>query len=209
MYRTDEGGGRFQPELSIIVPVHNGAGTLRACLDALLRAPGPARELTVIDDESRDDSAAIAVSMGVRTIRCAHNRGCGAARNSGEKETTGPILVFVDSDVVIQPDTLQRISKFMSENPGYSAVLAPMTPCQATRDLSANTAIFFTISPINRASLKPRRFGPISVPFADRLFEASVGFDPAAVQLPTSHSASICPMPDFASACIATSYAST
>jgi len=76
----------------------------------------------VIDDESRDDSAAIAVSMGVRTIRCSHNRGCGAARNSGEKETTGPILVFVDSDVVIQPDTLQRISKFMSENPGYSAV---------------------------------------------------------------------------------------
>ena len=30
--------------------------------------------------------------------------------------------MFVDSDVVIQPDTLQRISKFMSENPGYSAV---------------------------------------------------------------------------------------
>ena len=122
MYRTDDGGGRFQPELSIIVPVHNGAGTLRACLEALLRAPGPARELIVVDDASRDDSAAIAVSMGVRTIRRSHNGGDSEARNSGERETTGPILVFVDSDVVIQPDTLQRISKFMSENPGYSAV---------------------------------------------------------------------------------------
>src|SRR6476469_98541 len=122
MYRTDDGGGHFRPELSIIVPVHNGAGTLRACLEALLRAPGPPRELIVVDDESHDDSAAIAVSMGVRTIRLPFNGGCGAARNSGEKETTGPILVFVDSDVVIQPDTLQRISKFMSDNPEYVAV---------------------------------------------------------------------------------------
>ncbi len=122
MYRTDDGGGRFQPKLSIIIPVHNGAGTLRACLEALLRAPGSARELIVVDDGSRDGSAAIAVSMGVRTIQREHNGGCSAARNSGERETTGPILVFVDSDVVIQPDTLQRITKFMSENPGYSAV---------------------------------------------------------------------------------------
>jgi glycosyltransferase involved in cell wall biosynthesis len=122
MYRTDDGGGRFRPELSIIIPVHNGAGTLRACLEALLRAPGPTRELIVVDDGSRDDSAAIATSMGVRTIRRPHNGGDSAARNSGEKEATGPVLVFVDSDVVIQPDTLQRISTFMSENPSYSAV---------------------------------------------------------------------------------------
>jgi glycosyltransferase involved in cell wall biosynthesis len=122
LYRTAERTDPFVPKLSIIVPVHNGAGTLRACLEALLSAPGPARELIVVDDGSRDDSADIAASLGVRTLQRSHNLGCGPARNSGAKHTTGPILVFVDADVVIHPGVLQRISKFMSENPDYSAV---------------------------------------------------------------------------------------
>jgi glycosyltransferase involved in cell wall biosynthesis len=110
------------PEISIIVPVYNGAGTLRACLEALLSAPGPARELIVVDDGSRDDSAAIAASLGVRTIRHPRNLGCDVARNSGTSNTQAPILVFVDADVVIEPSALQRIATFMADNPNYSAV---------------------------------------------------------------------------------------
>ena len=117
----------FAPTLSIIVPVHNGAGTLRACLTALLDAPGPAREIIVVDDGSRDDSANVAASLGVRTLQHADNLGCAAARNSGARHAAGPILVFVDADVVIHPDALQRISEFMVDNPDYSAVSGPMT----------------------------------------------------------------------------------
>jgi len=116
--RTDP----VEPELSIIVPVRNGAGTLRACLEALVSAPGPARELIVVDDGSEDNSADIAASLGVRTLKYAHRLGCAGARNSGARHTTGPVLVFVDDDVVIHPSALQRISKFMSENPDYCAV---------------------------------------------------------------------------------------
>jgi glycosyltransferase involved in cell wall biosynthesis len=108
--------------MSIIVPVHNGAGTLRACLEALVNAPGPARELIVVDDGSLDDSAAIAASLDVRTIRHARNLGCGVARNSGVRHANAPILVFVDADVVIEPSALQRISIFLAENPDYAAV---------------------------------------------------------------------------------------
>ena len=115
-------GTHSLPELSIIVPVHNGAGTLRACLEAVLSAPGPARELIVVDDGSHDNSADIAASLGVRVFRNPHNRGCAAARNSGANYTTAPILVFVDADVVIHSSALERISRFMLENPGYSAV---------------------------------------------------------------------------------------
>jgi cellulose synthase/poly-beta-1,6-N-acetylglucosamine synthase-like glycosyltransferase len=110
------------PELSIIVPVHNGARTLRGCLEALLSAPGPTRELIVVDDGSRDDSADLAASLGVCTLKYSDRRGCAAARNSGVRYTTAPILVFVDADVVIHPNALERISKFMSENRNYSAM---------------------------------------------------------------------------------------
>ena len=108
--------------MSIVVPVHNGTATLRACLEALQNAPGPTRELIVVDDASKDGSVALAESMGVRVIRHTHQRGCGLTRNTGVKHTSAPILVFVDSDVVIAPDALERIAGFMSDNPDYAAV---------------------------------------------------------------------------------------
>jgi glycosyltransferase involved in cell wall biosynthesis len=121
-YRMAERTEPFRPELSIIVPVHDGAVTLRACLEALLNAPGPTRELVVVNDGSRDNSADIAASLGVRTLQHPLRLGRAIARNDGAKHTTAPILVFVDADVVVHRDALQRISMFMSQNPDYSAV---------------------------------------------------------------------------------------
>jgi hypothetical protein len=76
----------------------------------------------VVDDGSDDDSEAIAHSFGVRTIRHNHNHGCGVARNNGVAQTTAPIVVFVDADVVIHPEALLRIFNFFAEHPDYAAV---------------------------------------------------------------------------------------
>ena len=122
MYETTGSTEAVLPELSIIIPVHNGASTLRACLKSILSAPGPTREVIVVDDGSRDGSAEIAASLGIPTIQHQNNLGPSAARNTGARQTTAPILVFVDADVVIHPGALQRISNFMSENRQYSAV---------------------------------------------------------------------------------------
>ena len=122
MYRIAGGMSPYLPEMSIVIPVFNGTATLRACLEALQNAPGPTRELIVVDDGSKDGSAAIAESMGVRVVTHAQQRGCGQARNTGVKHTTAPILVFVDSDVVIDPNALERITSFMAKNSEYAAV---------------------------------------------------------------------------------------
>jgi glycosyltransferase involved in cell wall biosynthesis len=105
-----------------VVPVYNNAGTLRRCLEALQNAPGPTREILVVDDGSDDDSLEVARSFGVRTVSHRDNHGCGVARNTGVEHTTAPILVFVDSDVVIYRDALLRISDFMSKHHDYAAV---------------------------------------------------------------------------------------
>jgi glycosyltransferase involved in cell wall biosynthesis len=109
-------------ELSIVVPVFNGASTLRACLDALLRATGPSREIIVVDDASKDNSVEIAIALGVRPIQFHANRGCTDARNEGANHARSPILVFVDCDVVVHPDALERIYRFFSENAEYTAI---------------------------------------------------------------------------------------
>ena len=110
------------PALSIVVPVHNGALTLGACLEAILVVPSTTREILVVDDASLDSSSDIAAALGVRVIRHRANRGVGHARNTGAKDTSSPILVFVDSDVVIHPDALERITNFFAASPEHSAI---------------------------------------------------------------------------------------
>lgn len=122
MYRGSDGISANRPEMSIVVPVFNGEATLRPTLKALQDAQGPTREIIVVDDGSKDGSAAIAQSMGVRVVKHAQQQGCGAARNTGVKHTTAPILVFVDSDVVIDPSALERIAAFMAANSDHAAV---------------------------------------------------------------------------------------
>ena len=118
-------GGHFNPtipRLSIIIPVHNGAATLPACLRALIDAPGPSRQIIVSDDASDDQSLVIAASMGATTIRSDINRGAGPARNAAAAVAEAEIIVFVDSDVVIHPDVLARIASFFDDKPQYTAI---------------------------------------------------------------------------------------
>ena len=110
------------PELSIIVPVYNSAQTLAPCLHALLDADGPSREIVVVDDASDDESDKIAQMPGVRLIKLESNGGPARARNEGVKRARSTTIVFIDSDVVIHSDALQRILPFFDENPEYCAV---------------------------------------------------------------------------------------
>ena len=113
---------RDRPQLSIVVPVFNGASTLGACLRALLSAPGPLREIIMVDDASQDNSVKIAKELGIYPIVFHANRGCTDARNEGVKHARAPILVFVDCDVVIHSDALERVAKFFSENQDHTAI---------------------------------------------------------------------------------------
>ena len=62
--------------LSVVVPAHDSAATLPACLDALLSAAaGHGAEVVVVDDASRDGSAALAGERGATVIRTEDNVG--------------------------------------------------------------------------------------------------------------------------------------
>jgi len=95
---------------SVIVPVHNGAHTLGACLSALL-AQTEGRddvELIVVDDGSSDDSARVAEQCGVVVLRQEH-AGAGAARNRGARRATGAILLFTDADCEPLPGWIEQM----------------------------------------------------------------------------------------------------
>lgn len=94
------------PAVSVIMPVYNGAVTLRQSLEPLLamHRRGEIAEIIVVDDGSDDATAAIAADAEVTVVESGGRLGPGAARNVGSRSAGGDVLWFVDADVVVHSD---------------------------------------------------------------------------------------------------------
>lgn len=110
-------------KISVIVPIHNAAATLEKCLTALLQYLPDNCEIIVVDDHSLDQSFNIAGKFPVRLIRLDKNAGAGNARNIGAEKSTGELLVFVDSDVIINDSTFSLILGSFKKDPELDAII--------------------------------------------------------------------------------------
>lgn len=91
--------------ISVVIPVYNGAATLRATLRALQESTRRPDQILVVDDGSTDDSARIAATFGVTVLSTRGRCGPAAARGLGAEEATGDVLLFLDADVCVHPGT--------------------------------------------------------------------------------------------------------
>src|SRR5262245_24077414 len=108
--------------VSIIVPVYNNAGDLRECLGAIMASAFVDKEIIVVDDGSTDETPSTIINLGLTLLRLSENSGVAAARNYGASHARGEILFFVDADVVIHPDAIDKVVNAFRQNPGLAAV---------------------------------------------------------------------------------------
>jgi dolichyl-phosphate beta-glucosyltransferase len=95
------------PELSIIIPSYNEASRLPETLRriaAYIRASGRETEVIVVDDGSKDATAAVAESLrgelsNLRVLANGVNRGKGFSVRHGMLEARGRIVFFTDADL--------------------------------------------------------------------------------------------------------------
>jgi glycosyltransferase involved in cell wall biosynthesis len=99
------------PSLSIIVPAHNAANDIAACLSAIRASSiDAAYELIVVDDASTDETRAIAAEYADRVVEGeSQARGPAFARNAGVAISRGEIVLFIDADVVVHRDAIGRM----------------------------------------------------------------------------------------------------
>jgi O-antigen biosynthesis protein len=111
------------PSVSVVVCTCNGVRTIRECCEGLRKVDYPNFEVIVVDDGSRDGSAAIAQAYGFRVISTP-NRGLSNARNTGLQAATGEIVAYIDDDASPDPQWLSYLAQtFM--NSDYAAVGGP------------------------------------------------------------------------------------
>ena len=113
--------------LSVVVPFHRNLDQLRRCLAALkasalaLPAGAELTDFIVAADGAVDAPGAVADEAGARVVTIPGPRGPAVARTIGANSCTGDLLVFVDTDVVVHPDSLARLSALFLAEPDLGA----------------------------------------------------------------------------------------
>jgi dolichyl-phosphate beta-glucosyltransferase len=106
------------PEISIVVPVANGASLIAASLaevGAWLRSQGSPGEIVVVDDGSTDGTAEVVAAWSstapvpVTMLHHTSNRGKGEAVRTGMQAARGRYRVFIDADLAYPPAEIGRL----------------------------------------------------------------------------------------------------
>jgi GT2 family glycosyltransferase len=111
------------PRVSVVVCTYNGSRTLSECLTHLKRVDYPDYEIILVDDGSRDTSAAIGREFGARVVST-ENRGLSAARNTGLELASGELIVYLDDDAYPDPHWLRYLAASFRGS-GHAAVGGP------------------------------------------------------------------------------------
>lgn len=116
-------------QLSLIIPTYNRIGMLKEAVLSALGQSCPIHEVIIADDGSTEDIAT-AISDVLRQphktrIVYSHsteNFGAPVARNRGIRQSTGDLLMFMDSDDVLAPDGLGRLIAALAADNGLDYV---------------------------------------------------------------------------------------
>ena len=126
------------PAVSILIPARDEARTIEAAVYAALGTKVVEFEIVVLDDHSRDDTAALVrkIASQDRRVRlaeapelpagwCGKQHACYVLA----KQARHPVLCFIDADVCLAPEGVARLAAFLDSS---GADLVSGFPQQAT-----------------------------------------------------------------------------
>jgi glycosyltransferase involved in cell wall biosynthesis len=123
-----------EPEVSIVIPTYNRSALLRDAVTSVLgQDSSSAFEIVVVDNNSKDDTAAVVQSLmdqhrGRISYIVETQQGNAHARNRGVKESRAPIIAFIDDDVTVERDWLTSLKNALDSRADLSFVGGKVLP---------------------------------------------------------------------------------
>ncbi len=107
-------------EISVIVCAKNGEATIESCLKSIEESKP--LEIIVVDGKSTDRTMEIARNYTDK-VYSDDGKGLGYARQMGAEKAEGEYIVYIDSDVILPPSTLEKMLDELKEK-GYTLIHA-------------------------------------------------------------------------------------
>ncbi|MGH9068546.1 MAG: glycosyltransferase family 2 protein [Acidimicrobiales bacterium] len=160
--------------MAVIIPARNEGEALAILLPSLGAQTLAPAELVVVDDASEDQTAVVARQLGAAVVTADPVppgwTGKTWACVTGVRSTTSPLLVFLDADVHLAPDALERLIADHGRRGGHGLLsVAPehvaLRPHERLSAMCQLVAMMGTgaFSPMPRWTAAPSAFGPCIV----------------------------------------------
>ena len=124
---TSPAHAQTQPDVSVVVPLHNQGAFVGEAIDSVVACSGvdhPSVELIIVDDHSTDDSLARARQflderewLPWMLVGRAANGGPAVARNTGFARARAPYVFALDADNVLYPNGLRVLAERLDASP--------------------------------------------------------------------------------------------
>src|SRR4051812_11972409 len=114
-----------------IITCHNYGRFLGEAIESVLAQSHPDVTVVVVDDNSGDETAAVAARYADRGVRYVGRQlgGAGQARNAGLAATSSPLVAFLDADDAWLPERLAIGVRHLERHPDAALVAAHAFAC--------------------------------------------------------------------------------
>lgn len=113
------------PRISVIIPTKNRVNDLRRTLEGLIAQTRRPDEIIVVDQSSVPSLEPASVPITVTYIYDPNISGAAVARNVAMDRATGDIWLFLDDDVILEPEYVQEI--MLAYSPAVAGVSGIIT----------------------------------------------------------------------------------
>jgi glycosyltransferase involved in cell wall biosynthesis len=100
----------MKPLVSILIPAYNAEEWIAETLQSAIAQTWPRKEIIVVDDGSKDQTAAAASCFASSEVKVVtvKNQGAAAARNHAMQLSQGDYIQWLDADDLLAPDKVER-----------------------------------------------------------------------------------------------------
>jgi len=112
-----------QQRVSVIIPTRNSSRTIEPCIRSIKHQTHQNIEVIIVDGNSSDDTASIAKSHDATVVTLDSERT--KAKNLGTSYSSGDYVLFLDSDMVLEPSVIENCMKLCSEDEKAAGVIIP------------------------------------------------------------------------------------